>query len=149
MTENTMEGTAVDTAAVPTAVREMDEELFNTLSNMFNSGDQENYIIAENILFTITDPVSKESIYWTWRLMKIAYYKLNRRRKAVREYIEKVHAFQYRNEYTFGEYLMSKGKMTADTWARIGPEILRVHEHKCKNVFFDVELKQKQLWSEQ
>ena len=143
-----MEGTAVDTAAVPTAVREMDEELFNTLNNMFNSGDQENYIIAENILFTVTDPASKESIYWTWRLMKTAFWKLNRRRKAVREYISKVHAFYHRSEYTFGEYLMREGKMTPDTWARIGPKILEVQEHKCKNVFFDVELKQKQLWSE-
>ena len=148
MTENTMEGTAVETAAVPTAVREMDEELFNTLNNMFNSGDQENYIIAENILFTVTDPASKESIYWTWRLMKTAFYKLNRRRKAVREYISKVQGFQHRGEYSFGEYLMGKEKMTADTWARIGPDILRVQEQKCRNVFFDVELKQKQLWSE-
>ena len=148
MTENTMEGTAVDTAAVPTAVREMDEELFNTLNNMFASGDQENYIIAENILFTVTDPASAESIYWTWRLMKNHFYKLNRRRKAVREYIGKVVGFHHRGEYSFGEYLMGKGKMTADTWARMGPEILRVQEHKCKNVFFDVELKQKQLWSE-
>ena len=143
-----MEGTAVDTAAVPTAVREMDEELFNTLNNMLNSGDQENYIIAENILFTVTDPASAESIYWTWRLMRTHFWKLNRRRKAVREYIGKVHAFYHRSEYTFGEYLMREGKMTPDTWARIGPEILRVQEHKCKNVFFDVELKQKQLWSE-
>lgn len=144
-----MEGTAVDTAAVPTAVREMDEELFNTLHNMLSSGDQENYIIAENILFTVTDPASKESIYWTWRLMRTHFWKLNRRRKAVREYISKVQAFQHRSEYTFGEYLVANGKMTADTWARIGPEILRVQQHKCKNVFFDVELKQKQLWSEQ
>lgn len=143
-----MEGTAVDTAAVPTAVREMDEELFNTLNNMLNSGDQENYIIAENILFTVTDPASKESIYWTWRLMKTHFYKLNRRRKAVREYISKVASFQHRGEYSFGEYLMGKGKMTADTWARIGPRILEVQEQKCRNVFFDVELKQKQLWSE-
>ena len=143
-----MEGTAVETAAVPTAVREMDEELFNTLNNMFASGDQENYIIAENILFTVTDPASKESIYWTWRLMRTHFWKLNRRRKAVREYISKVQGFQHRSEYTFGEYLVTHGKMTADTWARIGPDILRVQQHKCKNMFFDVELKQKQLWSE-
>ena len=143
-----MEGTAVDTAAVPTAVREMDEALYETLNNMLGSGDKENYIIAENILLTVTDPASKESIYWTWRLMKQHFWKLNRRRKAVREYINKVAAFQHRNEYTFGEYLMNKEKMTADTWARIGPEILRVQEYKCKNVFFNVELKQKQLWSE-
>ena len=143
-----MEGTAVDTAAVPTAVREMDEELFNTLNNMFNSGDQENYIIAENILFTITDPASKESIYWTWRLMKTAFWKLNRRRKAVREYISKVHAFYHRSEYTFGEYLVREDKMTPDTWERLGNAIKTTQEHKCRNVFFDVELKQKQLWSE-
>jgi hypothetical protein len=143
-----MEGTAVDTAAVPTAVREMDEALYDTLNNMLSSGDKENYIIAENILLTVTDPASKESIYWTWRLMKHHFWKLNRRRKAVREYINKVVAFQHRNEYTFGEYLMNKEKMTDDTWARIGPEILRVQEYKCKNVFFNVELKQKQLWSE-
>ena len=144
-----MEGTAVDTAAVPTAVREMDEALYETLNNMLGSGDKENYIIAENILLTVTDPASKESIYWTWRLMKQHFWKLNRRRKAVREYINKVAGFQHRNEYTFGEYLVNKEKMTADTWARIGPDILRVQEHKCKNVFFNVELKQKQLWSEQ
>ena len=143
-----MEGTAVDTAAVPTAVREMDEALYETLNNMLGSGDKENYIIAENILLTVTDPASKESIYWTWRLMKQHFWKLNRRRKAVREYINKVAGFQHRNDYTFGEYLMNKEKMTADTWARIGPDILRVQEYKCKNVFFDVELKQKQLWSE-
>lgn len=148
MTENTMEGAAVEIAAVPTAVRDMDEALYETLNNMFTSGDQENYIIAENILFTVTDPANKESIYWTWRLMRTHFWKLNRRRKAVREYISKVAGFQHRSEYSFGEYLMGKGKMTADTWARIGPEILRVQQHKCKNVFFDVELKQKQLWSE-
>ena len=141
-----MEGTAVDTAAVPTAVKDMDEALYNTLHNMLNSGDQENYIIAENILFTITDPTSKESIYWTWLLMRKHIYKLNRRRKGVREYIGKVHGFSNRSDYSFGEYLVGKEKMTPFIWEKLKPEITRIQEYKCKNVFSDVELKQKQLW---
>lgn len=140
-----MEGAVVNTAA-PTAVKDMDEALYNTLNNMLSSGDQENYIIAENILFTITDPASKESIYWTWKLMRSHFWKLNRRRKAVRDYISKVSRFQHRNEYSFGEYLVNEGKMTPDTWAKLGSKILEVQEQKCKNLFFDVELKQKQLW---
>ncbi len=146
MTENTMEGAAVNTTVAPTAVKDMDEALYNTLHNMLNSGDQENYIIAENILFTITDPTSKESIYWTWRLMKMHFYRLNRRRKAVREYIGKVVGFHSRSEYSFGEYLVGKEKMTPFIWEKLKPEITRIQEYKCKNVFFDVELKQKQLW---
>lgn len=140
-----MEGAVVDTAA-PTAVKDMDEALYNTLHNMLNSGDQENYIIAENILFTVTDPASKESIYWTWRLMKSHIYKLNRRRKTVRDYISKVQSFSHRGDYSFGEYLVGKEKMTPFIWEKLGPEIKRLQEIKCKNVFFDVELKQKQLW---
>lgn len=143
MTENAMEG-VVAKAAAPSG-RIMDDELYERLNSIFNSSDKDNWIIGENIFLSVTDPMHVDNIYNVWRFLRSYTYRLNRRRKAIREMLQLTWTIIGKSEYAFGEYLIREGKLTPEIWERIGPGIKDLQERKCKNPFFDIELKLKAL----
>ena len=143
------EETTQDTVAVEAAVsnlRIMDQELYERLDGMFNSLDKEHWPIAEDILMTVD--VDK-SIYWMWKLMRRHWWRLNRRRKSVREKLTQNRTLQIivsKTDHWFADWLVKEKRMTEELWNYLYPEIIKHMEYKTQNPWFDVELKMKKLW---
>ena len=143
------EETTQDTVAVEAAVsnlRIMDQELYERLDGMFNSSDKEHWPIAEDILMTVD--VDK-SIYWMWKLIRRHWWRLNRRRKSVREKLTQNRTLQIivsKTDHWFADWLVKEKRMTEELWNYLYPEIIKHMEYKTQNPWFDVELKMKKLW---
>ena len=147
MTEQINPGTVALEAAVPTK-KIMDKELYEKLKDMFHSSDKGNYPIAEQIL--IACDVEK-SIYYMWKLLKGdgIIYKLNRRLKAIRNFLsnEHINAISYKSHYNFVLYIKMKKLLTPEIWTIVEPDITEVVKLKCVNDFYDVELKLRDLYA--
>lgn len=145
MTKLSTKGTAATTAAVPTK-RIMDAALYETLKDMFNSRDKENYPIAEQILIDVD---IEKSIYYLWKLLKGegVIYKLNRRLKRVREFANNKHIYfsSTRSTYNFALYLKDNELLTPEIWSMLESDIRDICQRKAENHFYDVELKVKPL----
>jgi len=143
------EETTQDTVAVEAAVsnlRIMDQELYERLDGMLSSSDTEHWPIAEDILMTVD--VDK-SIYWMWKLMRRHWWRLNRRRKSVREKLTQNRTLQIivsKTDHWFADWLVKEKRMTEELWNYLYPEIMKHMQHKVQNPWFDVELKMKKLW---
>ena len=148
MTESTNMGTVALEAAVPTK-KIIDEELYEKLKAMFHSSDKGNYPIAEQILITCD---IEKSIYYMWKLLKGdgVIYKLNRRLKAIRNFLSNEHIrnISYKSHYNFTLYLKMKKLLTPEIWTILEPDVTKVVKLKCVNDFYDVELKLRDLYAE-
>ena len=141
MTKLSTKGTAATTAAVPTK-RIIDEVLYQTLKDMFNSRDKENYPIAEQILIDVD---IEKSIYYLWKLLKGdgVFYKLNRRLKRVRDFLSNVHISNTWNAsiYNFTLYVKKTKLLTPEIWNKVESDIQALVKRRCINDFYNVELK--------
>lgn len=147
MTEQINPGTVALEAAVPTK-RIMDKELYEKLKDMFYSSDKGNYPIAEQILI---DCDIEKSIYYMWKLLKNdgIIYKLNRRLKKIRNFIDMPHirAISYKSLYNFVFYIKTEKLLTPEIWTIVESDITKMVKLKCVNDFYDVELKLRDLYA--
>lgn len=124
------------------------EDTYETLAAMIRSNDPADHLVAQMLLVQVD---VQKSIYWIWQLARInANRMVNLRTKAGREFRDACNLFYLANQSatTFGSWLIKRGWMNEDIYAKIKNNLIKEEENRTHSRFYKhtLELKDTLKW---
>lgn len=121
----------------------LDETSYESLRNMFKSGDNENIKIAQLILAGCD---IQKSIYWIWKLSRgdgFTHIMVNLRTKAGRNFrdMSKLFTLSVSPPTKFLMILATEDWLTPEIYSKLESKLINHLKFQCDNLFYDVEIK--------